>query len=386
VKYEIGEIILTLSKQLPVSAITGPRQSGKTTLTKMLFPEYDYVNLEFPDARAMAIDDPRLLLSNYKKGIIIDEVQRVPELFSYIQGIVDETGELGKYILTGSQNFLLSEQISQSLAGRAAQFNLLPFSVSEISSGFPVTDNFTELAFTGTYPRIYDHHLKPTDWYPWYINSYIERDVRMIENVKDLNKFQIFLKICAGRVGQMFNASAIANEIGVNFKTVQSWLSILETSFIVFLLQPYYKNFNKRLTKSPKIYFYDTGLICSLLGIRSDDELKFHYLKGEIFESLIISEIKKHIINTNSHYSLYFWRDNAGHEIDCILEAGTQTSAIEIKSSATMKNDFFKGLQFWQKLTLCSSDNLNIVYGGLENKKWSKGRAIGWKNVIDLFK
>ncbi|MBN1552640.1 ATP-binding protein, partial [bacterium] len=258
---ELGEIILALSRKLPVSVITGPRQSGKTTLAKMLFPDYDYFNLEFPDSRAKATDDPRLFLSNYRKGIIIDEVQRVPELFSYIQGIVDETGELGKYILTGSQNFLISEQISQSLAGRAAQFNLLPFSISEISSGFPVADNFAELAFKGTYPRIYDHQLMPTDWYPWYIGSYVERDVRMIENVKDLNKFQIFLKICAGRVGQIFNASAIANEIGVNFKTVQSWLSILETSFIIFLLQPYYKNFNKRLIKSPKIYFYDTGLI-----------------------------------------------------------------------------------------------------------------------------
>lgn len=378
---EIAKIVIPKAAQMPVVVITGPRQSGKTTLAKAIFPEYDYVNLEFPDIRAQVIDDPRLFLTTHNQGVVIDEVQRVPELFSYIQGIVDETGKTGGFILTGSQNFLLLEQISQTLAGRAALFHLLPFSITEIASGFPLAENFGQYAFTGTYPRIYDQQLQPTDWYPWYISSYIERDVRQIVSVKDLNKFQIFLKICAGRVGQLFSASAIANEIGVNYKTIQSWISILEAGFIIFLLQPFHKNYNKRLTKSPKIYFYDTGLICSLLGIRSADELNFHYLKGEIFESLIISELKKRIVNTNSRAGLYFWRDNTGHEIDCIVETGLQVTAVEIKSSTTMNSSFFKGLHYWQKLTGCSTDQLALVYGGSANQQWSKGRVIGWKNV-----
>ncbi|HEX9972486.1 MAG TPA: DUF4143 domain-containing protein, partial [bacterium] len=284
-----------------------------------------------------------------------------------------------------SQNFLLLERISQTLAGRAAIFNLLPFSITEIGSGFPIDDNFNQYAFTGTYPRIYDQQLTPTDWYPWYIASYIERDVRQIENVQDLNKFQTFLKLCAGRAGQLFNASAIANEIGVNYKTIQSWLSILEASFIVFLLPPFYKNYNKRLTKSPKIYFYDTGLICSLLGIRSAEELNFHYLRGEIFESMIISEIKKYLINSNSHAGLYFWRDNTGHEVDCLIENGSKITSVEIKSSTTLNSDFFKGLKFWQDLTGESSDRSVLVYGGTEPQRWSKGRVIGWKETQKIF-
>lgn len=374
-----------MTTRLPVIVITGPRQSGKTTLAKALFSEYDYVNLEFPDVRAQANDDPRLFLTAHKTGVVIDEVQRIPELFSYIQGIVDETGKNGRFILTGSQNFLLLERISQTLAGRAALFHLLPFSISEIGSSFPIGDNFNQYAFTGTYPRIYDQQLQPTDWYPWYISSYIERDVRQIENVKDLNKFQTFLKLCAGRVGQLFNASALANELAVNYKTIQSWLSILEASFIIFLLPPFHKNYNKRLIKSPKIYFYDTGLICSLLGINSAEELNFHYLKGAIFESLVISEIKKYLANTNNRARLYFWRDSTGHEIDCIVETGMKVTAVEIKSSTTMNADFFRGLQYWQELTGDSAGNSVLVYGGTENQQWSKGQVIGWKNTYKIF-
>ncbi|MBN2092358.1 ATP-binding protein [candidate division KSB1 bacterium] len=382
---ELSKNILSLNDKLPVSVITGPRQSGKTTLVKALFPDYHYVNLEFPDTRAQVIDDPRLFLTAYKKGVVIDEVQRVPELFSYIQGIVDETGENGKFILTGSQNFLLLERISQTLAGRAAFFHLLPFSITEIASGFSIDNNFNQYAFTGTYPRIYDQQLQPSDWYPWYISSYLERDVRLIENVKDLNKFQTFLKLCAGRVGQLFNASALANEIGVNYKTIQSWLSLLEASFIIFIVPPFHQNFNKRLIKSPKIYFYDTGLICSLLGIRSAEELNFHYLRGEIFESLIISEMKKYLVNTNSQSRLYFWRDNTGNEIDCIIDAGMKITAVEIKSSTTMNADFFKGMQFWQNLTGHAASDSKLIYGGIEEQQWAKGQVIGWKDVQKIF-
>ncbi|MBD3288781.1 DUF4143 domain-containing protein [candidate division KSB1 bacterium] len=381
IRREISEIILSKTSQMPVIVVTGPRQSGKTTLVKALFQDYDYVNLEFPDIRSRAEEDPRLFLTGHKTGLVIDEVQRVPDLLSYIQGIVDESGKSGSYILTGSQNFLLPGQISQTLAGRAALFHLLPFSLTEISSEYPIDDQFTGIAFTGTYPRIHDRQLKPNDWYPWYISSYIERDVRQIEYVKDLNKFQTFLKICAGRVGQLFNASAIANEIGVNYKTIQSWISVLEASFIIFLLQPYYKNFNKRLTKSPKLYFYDTGLICSLLNIRSADELSYHYLKGEIFESLIISEMKKHIAHHNLQASLYFWRDNSGNEIDCLVDTGARATAAEIKSGTTITSDFFKGLRYWKNLTGCETDQLALIYGGTENQHRSNGRVLGWKNV-----
>ncbi len=385
IRREIATRILDAAKQMPVIAITGPRQAGKTTLAKALFPNYAYENLELPDTRARAVEDPRMFLTAHSKGIVIDEAQRMPELFSYIQVIADETNKKGNFVLTGSQNFLLLEKISQTLAGRVAIFHLLPFSMSEIASGFPIPDHFTQYAYTGTYPRIYDQQLSPSNWYPWYISTYLERDVRQIVNVKDLSKFQTFLKICAGRVGQLFNASAIANEIGVSYKTVQSWLSTLEASFILFLLPPFYKNYNKRLTKSPKIYFYDTGLVCSLLGIRSPDELNFHYLKGEIFESLIISEIKKRIANTNSNTNLYFWRDTSGHEIDCIIESGAQVTAVEIKSSTTINSEFFKGLSYWQKLTNCSTDQLVLIYGGTQNQQWPRGQVFGWKNFEALF-
>jgi len=378
---EIANNILAQAAKMPVVVLTGPRQSGKTTLAKNLFPDYEYVNLEFPDTRARALDDPRLFLATQNHGMVIDEIHQVPDLFSYIQGLVDESRRPGRFILTGSQNFLLLAKITQTLAGRAALFHLLTFSIKEIVSYLPLADDFMLYAFAGSYPRIYDQKLQPTDWYPWYISSYIERDVRQIIGVKDLNKFQMFLKICAGRVGQLFNASAIANEIGVNYKTIQSWISTLEASFIIFLLAPFYKNYNKRLTKSPKIYFYDTGLICSLLGIHSAEALNLHYLRGEIFESLIISEMKKHLVNTSHASNLYFWRDNSGHEIDCIVAANSRTIAVEIKSSTTIHADFFKSLSYWQKLSHCSNDDLALVYGGKENQNWSTSNVYGWKNA-----
>ncbi len=385
VKREISPIILSRKEKMPVIVITGPRQSGKTTLARALFADYEYINLEFPDVRARIAADPRFFLTMYDGGgIVIDEIQRLPELFSYIQGIVDETGKPGRYILTGSQNFLLVEKMSQSLAGRASLFNLLPFTISEISSGFPVENNFIQLAFQGAYPRIYDQQLRPTEWYPSYISSYIERDVRQLENIRDLNRFHAFLQICAGRVGQLFNASSIANEIGVSYKTIQSWVSILEASFIIFLLPPFYKNFNKRLTKSPKIYFYDSGLICSLLGIQSAKELNLHYLKGEIFESLVISEIKKRLSNAGHPARLYFWRDRSGHEIDCLIDFGSGVKTVEIKSGVTIQPNFFKGLKFWQTLTGHPPAHSYLVYGGVNSQHWPVGRVIGWKNLPEI--
>ncbi|HFE66802.1 MAG TPA: ATP-binding protein [Chloroflexi bacterium] len=384
IEREIAPAILSMKEKMPVLVITGPRQSGKTTLSRALFPDYEYINLEFPDIRASVAEDPRFFLTAYEKGVIFDEAQRLPDLFSYIQGLVDETRAPGRYILTGSQNFLLLEKISQSLAGRAALFNLLPFSISEIMPAFPVDDDFTRLAFTGAYPGIYDRRLNPPEWYPSYISTYVERDVRQVENIRDLNKFHAFLRLCAGRVGQLFNASAIANDLGVSYKTVRSWLSVLEASFIIFLLPPFYKNFNKRVIKSPKLYFYDTGLVCSLLGIHSPRDLQLHYLKGEIFESLIISELKKRLAHANRPDRLYFWRDRSGREIDCLIETGTQIKTVEIKSGITIHPAFFKNLRYWQKLSGDSPDYSYLVYGGSENQRRPAGSVVGWKNTGDI--
>lgn len=380
---EIAAQIRQHAKKMPVIALTGPRQSGKTTLVKSLFPDYIYLNLEFPDVRARAQDDPRLFLQN-TSGIILDEIQRVPELFSYIQGFVDEQQKPGHYILTGSQNFLLLEHISQSLAGRVALFNLLPFSLSEIHSEYPLPDSYLPIMFQGAYPRLYDKKLQPQEWYPSYIQSYLERDVRQIVNVKNLNKFQTFLKLCAGRIGQIFNASSIATEIGVDYKTVQSWVSILQASFIIFLLQPYYKNFNKRLVKSPKLYFYDTGLACSLLGIRTAEDLMVHYLKGELFESFVIAELFKKKYHMNHPADLYYWRENTGREIDCLIEQGAKLQAVEIKSGMTINSDFFKGLEFWKNLTGASSQQCTLIYGGTEEQQRSQASVLGWKRAASL--
>ena len=384
IEREIAPAILSMKEKMPVLVITGPRQSGKTTLSRALFPDYEYINLEFPDIRASVAEDPRFFLTAYEKGVIFDEAQRLPDLFSYIQGLVDENRTPGRYILTGSQNFLLLEKISQSLAGRAALFNLLPFSISEIMPAFPVDDDFTHLAFTGTYPGIYDQRLNPPEWYPSYVSTYVERDVRQVENIRDLNKFHAFLRLCAGRVGQLFNASAIANDLGVSYKTVRSWLSVLEASFIIFLLPPFYKNFNKRIIKSPKLYFYDTGLVCSLLGIHSPRDLQLHYLKGEIFESLIISELKKRLSHANRPDRLYFWRDRSGHEIDCLIETGARIKTVEIKSGVTIHPTFFKNLRYWQKLSGSSPGYSYLVYGGSENQRRPAGSVVGWKNTGDI--
>ena len=381
----LSAAILDHSKKMPVIAVTGPRQSGKTTLVKSVFPDYTYLNLEYPDVRTRALEDPRLFLQSESPGLILDEVQRAPELFSYIQGIVDEQQTPGHFILTGSQNFLLLENISQSLAGRVSLFTLLPLSLDEINSQYPLADNSLATILKGGYPRLYDKELQPNELYPSYIQTYIERDVRQIVNVKNIHLFQTFIRLCAGRIGQIFNASSLANEIGVDYKTIQSWMSILQASYIIFLLQPYHKNFNKRLVKSPKIYFYDTGLACSLLGIRSEEDLQVHFLKGELFESLVISELFKQKFHNNLPTNFYYWRDNSGHEIDCIIEDGPRLKAVEIKSGITINSSFFKGLDFWQKLTGAEAGHCFLVYGGTERQTRSKAKVFGWRDLTSMW-
>lgn len=384
IKRTLGEQIKLMAAKMPVISITGPRQSGKTTLAKQCFPDYEYMNLENPDVLEFAKSDPRLFLSQHKKGIIIDEAQVMPELFSYIQTISDENNKTGEFILTGSQNFLMSEKISQSLAGRVFITHLLPFSIEEIKKSKHWMENSNHYIFNGFYPRIYDKDIAPNLFYPSYIQTYTERDIRQIINVSNLHSFQRFMRLVAGRTGQLLNYSNIANELGHDLKTIKSWFSILESSFIIFFLQPHHKNYSKRLVKTPKLFFYDTGLACSLLGIKNEDEINLHWAKGALFENLIISDIAKNYLNKSQNPSMFFWRDNTGNELDCLIEGALSLKRIEIKSASTIHPDFFKGLEYYNKLSDSTSENSFLVYGGNKNLRRKEATVLSWKNTGEL--
>jgi uncharacterized protein len=386
IKRTLSEKIKQLTGKFPVISINGPRQSGKTTLAKLCFPGYDYVNLEMPDNRTFAQEDPRSFLNSYKQGVIIDEIQYVPELFSYIQGIVDNNPATGQFIITGSQNFLLMEKISQSLAGRVAVTMLLPFSIQELKAENLVPKEFQQMAFKGFYPRIFDRNIDPADFYPSYIQTYLERDVRNISNIQNLSAFKTFLEIAAGRTGQIINFTSISNEIGVDQKTVKNWFSILEASYIVYFVRPWLKSYNKRLVKSPKMFFYDIGLVCSLLGIHHPEDITRHFLRGALFENLVFSEFMKIFYNNFRRPELFFWRDNTGNEIDCIIRTGILEKVIEIKSGKTISSDFFKGLTFYQKLSGLPSENFFLFYGGTEKQVRSAATVLGWNQIDELNK
>jgi uncharacterized protein len=382
---DLGDKVLQLSKGFPVITVTGPRQSGKTTLVRALFPEYTYLNLENLDIRLAAEEDPRRFLGIYaKSGVIIDEAQKVPHLFSYLQEIVDESGKLGKYILTGSQNFLLLEKITQSLAGRVAVCHLLPFTQHEIKNTAVVESELNAMLFRGGYPVLYDRPVEPVDYFPSYISTYIERDVRSLKNIGDLSTFQRFIKLCAGRTGQILNYSSLGNDAGINYKTVQSWISILEASFVVFLLRPFHKNYGKRVVKQPKLYFFDTGLLCSLLDIQSPEQLENHYLRGGIFESFVISEYFKSVYHLGQRPSAWFWRNNTGHEIDLLIEKADILSAVEIKSGETINQSFFKGLEYFRTLSNDAKTPYALVYGGNSNQVRKNIKVFSWKSVQSL--
>ena len=378
---QIENRIKLLGEKYQVITVTGPRQSGKTTLVKKVFKDYKYVNFEDISIREFAINDPKGFLLAYGDHLIIDEAQHVPDIFSYIQVTVD-ADKNRKFVLTGSQNFLLLEKITQSLAGRVAIFYLLPFSNEELDGTKYQPDNWQKHIFKGGYPAIYDRKLDASDWLRNYITTYVERDVRQLLNVGDLTNFQRFIKVCAGRIGQITNFSSMANELSVSYHTIQSWLSILETSFITFRIYPYFKNFNKRLIKSPKIYFNDTGLVCALLGIDKPEQINTHYLKGELFENMILCELRKYLFNHTNDRDMYFWRDNSGKEIDCIIGGLEHPKAIEIKSSATLHSDFYKNLKWWQ--TLSESKNTTLIYGGDESYTRSGVATLGWRESIKV--
>ena len=383
-------------EQFPVVTLTGPRQSGKTTLARSALEGYEYVNLEAPDDRRMARDDPRGFLARFGPRLIIDEAQHVPDLFSYIQLIVDESPRPGQFVLTGSQNFLLLSGISQSLAGRCDVLHLLPFSraellradllpIEQIASRAPCDletgGNLHQALFAGGYPRIHDQRLEPQVWLANYYQTYIERDVRSVINVGDPETFARFMGLCAGRAGQLLNFSALANDCGVSHATAKRWLSVLQAGFIVTLLQPHHRNFNKRLVKSPKLHFLDTGLLCYLLRIRTPEDLAWHASRGAVFESWVVSEAIKNYTHRGLRPDVYFWRDASGHEIDLLLEAGGGALVpVEAKSGQTFHPDFVKELHWWQNTTRLTDAPGTVVYGGDASTRYKNCTVLSWRS------
>jgi len=385
---ELQKKIIELAKKFPVIAIMGPRQSGKTTLVKNTFPDYAYSNLENINQRELARSDPPYFLKSYQKngGLIIDEVQHAPELFSYLQLDVDEKKKEGQYILTGSQNFLMSEKMSQTLAGRVAILDLLPLSLREMLQSNLLPKDIDSMLFKGGYPRIYEKDLNPSDWYMNYIRTYLERDVRQMKNVSDLSTFQRFLKLCAGRIGQIINFSDLGRDCGISYQTAKAWISLIEASFIIFMLPPYHKNFSRRVIKSKKLYFFDTGLACNLLQIEDVSQIPQHYLRGALFESFVISELLKQRFNSGKQSNSYFWRDQKGHEVDCILEEGSRLLPIEIKSGSTIHKDFFRDLSDFCQFSGTSPENAYLIYGGDENQIRREGNVLGWSSLPEIIK
>lgn len=381
IQRQIAPIIKAQKSKFPVLALTGPRQSGKTTLLKELFGDYRYVSLENPNIRSFALDDPIGFLNQYNQKVILDEVQRAPELFSYIQERVDQSKLMGQYILSGSQNFHLLNSITQTLVGRVALFKLLPLDFNELKRSDLLADTYTQACVKGLYPAIFDRDIDPVIFYANYIQTYIEKDVTELLNIKDLKVFRTFLSLCAARAGQLLNFSALANECDISHNTAKAWLSILESSYIVFLLQPYHQNFNKRLIKSPKLYFYDTGLLTHLLGIRAAEELELNRLKGNIFENMILAEFQKQNQHLYLHQDHYFWQDSNAHEVDLLMKKGQDFSIFEIKATQTISTALFKEMDRFEEIAKPAQVNKTLVYGGSENQKRTNYNVLSWQNI-----
>ena len=393
IKRTLAEKLVLLAKQFPVISIMGPRQSGKTTLARMVFNRHDYITLEDPDEKEFALSDPKGFLRRFAKGVILDEIQKTPQLLSYIQGIVDRNGFPGKFILTGSQQFHLMAKVSQTLAGRTAITYLLPFSIAELTKRKPLSPyafdlqpetkkqplfNLAAILYQGFYPRIHDKGLDAHDWLSAYYRTYVERDVRDIINIGNLNAFQAFVRLCAGRTGQLLNLSSLASDCGISHTTARQWLSVLQAGFIVYLLQPHYANFSKRIIKSPKLYFLDSGLLCYLLRIRQPEDIVTHALKGSIFESFIVSEVYKAFSHIGEIPPLYYWRDRTGHEVDLVIDTGKKLIPVEIKSGETIADSFFNGLRYYMSLKGNISETGVVVYGGDKSYKRDKFVVRTW--------
>ncbi len=365
----------------PVIAVTGPRQSGKTTLLKNMFSDYRYVSLENPDTRSFAEQDPNGFLALYNQKVIFDEVQNVPTLFSFIQTLVDESKMMGQFILSGSQNFNLMKNITQSLAGRVALFKLLPFGFDELKFNNLLTPDYTSMIVRGCYPVLYDRPIPTSMFYANYIETYIERDLTGLLQVKDIRLFRTFLKLCAARVGQLLNLTNLANEAGISVPTVKSWLSILESSYIVYQLAPFYNNFNKRLVKSTKLYFYDTGLVSFLLGIKNENSLYESEFKGALFENMVINEYLKQSYHRNLFKEFYYWRDSNGHEVDLMVSNDTNYDIVEIKATQTILPKLFEGLDQLAMIGGKSIHRKILVYGGNQSQNRTDYKVWAWNDI-----
>jgi uncharacterized protein len=373
--------IRTLLKGFPVITITGPRQSGKTTLARAIFSDKPYASLEDPDVRLVAQDDPRAFLARFPDGAVLDEVQRCPDILSYLQTMVDEDGRMGRFILTGSQQFGLLSGVTQSLAGRTAFVELLPFSRDELEQAGKLPKKLDDMLIKGGYPPLYDRNIPLRAWFGSYVTAYIERDVRQVLKVQELETFQRFVRLCAGRTGQLLNRATLAVDCGITHNTAKSWISVLEASYILFLLRPHHANFNKRLIKAPKLYFYDSGLVSWLLGIQTQQQLETHPLRGNIFETFIVAELMKSRLNSGERPNLYFWRDSNGNEVDVIIEQGQKLMPVEIKSGTTIARDFFTGLEKWSALAGDLSFSPTLIYGGADTYQHKGINVTGWKDA-----
>jgi hypothetical protein len=383
------------TKYYPIVTLTGPRQSGKTTLLRHIFSDYEYVSLEDTDSRLFARDDPRGFLNRYSSRVIFDEVQRVPGLFSYLQSVVDEDDSPGRFILSGSQNFLMMESVPQSLAGRTGVLHLLPLSRAELEGQKEqpldaVPDLFSNthtdldlwrVIWTGFYPRIHDRAIPPDIWLSDYVQTYLQRDVRSLVNIGDLETFERFLRLVAGRAAQILNYSSFANDCGIAVDTAKRWISVLKTGFITFLLPPHYSNFNKRLIKSPKLYFYDTGLACYLLGIRSPEQLQSHPLRGALFENYVMAEVAKAYTHRRIEPPLYYWRDRSGHEVDLIIEQDGLLWPVEIKSGQTLSRSLMDGLRWWCRQSDTPNDRSILIYGGTQMHRQDEVCVRPWFSI-----
>jgi predicted AAA+ superfamily ATPase len=370
-----------LAKGFPIIALTGPRQSGKTTLAKAVFVDKAYVSLENPDEHEFAERDPRAFLKRFENGAILDEVQRCPHLMSWLQGLVDERGRMGDFILTGSAQFELIAGMTQSLAGRVGRVELLPLSATELLAANQLPGSLEDMLLRGAYPALYHRDLLPGDWFPNYVATYLERDVRQLIAVRDLSLFQRFVRMCAARSGQLLNLAVLGADCGVSAVTAREWLSVLEASYLVARLPPYHRNFGKRLVKSPKLYFLDVGLMAWLLGIRDAASIQTHAARGALFETYVVSELTKQRFNAGQGAQLFFWRDNAGHEVDVLFETPQGLQAVEIKSGSTFASDWPAAILKWQQFAADAALPPVIVYGGDGNFERQGCRVAGWRQL-----
>jgi len=380
----VEKVLPSLIAGYPVITITGPRQSGKTTLARTCFASKPYVSFENPDTREEAQSDPRSFLERYKDGAVFDEVQRLPEIVSYLQQIVDEGPKSCRFVLTGSQQFGLKSKITQSLAGRSALIHLLPFSYDEVYSFRDENPTLESALFAGLYPPIHDRGLDPQKWYADYVETYIERDVRSLLNIRELSLFQLFLKMCAARCGQLINLSGLGSDCGISHNTAKEWISILEASYILFRVAPYFKNLGKRLVKTPKLYFYDSGLATYLLGIRTREQLSVHPHRGAVFETFVASEILKSSCNSAETPALYFWRDRSGNEIDFLIDRGSDLLPIEAKSGKTVASDWLDGIKSWRALAGNRMKHGALIYGGDETYSREAVTVTSWRQAGQL--